>query len=41
MVAGKLGRAWVGAHVLHGLVHGITWIGDVGLGGWGRSGWLQ
>ena len=34
-MTGKLGCAWIGAWVLHGLVHGATWIGEVGLGGWG------
>ena len=42
-MTGKLGRAWVGTWVgaWHGAwVHGgvyTTWIGEVGLGGWGRS----
>ena len=24
---GKLGRAWVGAWVVHGSVHGASWVG--------------
>ena len=43
LVMGKLGRGWVGAWVVHGMVHGwgacTTWIGDVGLGGWEVSCW--
>ena len=42
-LTGKLGRAWVGSWVgvwVGAWVDGITtWIGEVGFGHWGMSGW--